>query len=343
MKTLLFAAVFAALAGGAMAQETNRQTLVLATPKADSDYYAEAYDAILEFHATYVELAAPHDDVVILTDQAGYDRLIERVPAENLIIAPQEDIWMRDLSPVEPNQPMQFRYAAAAQGGDQAEADEVQDVFNATMDEFGVRYRGTELILDGGNYVSDGVGRGAQVIVTERFQDDNDLTRFSARKALQEVTGAARVAIIPSDDPDGLAHADGMVMFTEPRRLFINDYRDDPDLRADLLAELEYAFPRASIVELPVGNPGADFDPRFASACGIYVNATVTENAVYLPVFGEDLDRSVIRIMEQHTRKTVVPIPSGDICYLGGSARCLVWQTAGRMADRLKGIAAEAE
>ncbi|MEM6666285.1 MAG: agmatine deiminase family protein, partial [Pseudomonadota bacterium] len=124
-------------------------------------------------------------------------------------------------------------------------------------------------------------------------------------------------------------------MFAEPGLIFVNDYRADPDLRADVMAELEYAFPQVNIVELPIGAPGSDFDPRFASACGIYVNATVTENAIYLPVFGTDLDGTVIRIIEQNTRKPVVPIPSAGVCAMGGSARCTVWQTAGQMARRV--------
>ncbi|MEM6666349.1 MAG: agmatine deiminase family protein, partial [Pseudomonadota bacterium] len=170
--------------GPVLAEDANRQTLVLATPKADDPYYADAYDRILRYQADYVALAAPHDDVVIFTDQAGYDILSETVPPENLVLAPLEDIWTRDVAPVEPNRPLQFRYAAAAQGGDQDDADFVQDVFNDTMADLGVRYRGSDLILDGGNYVSDGRVRGGHVIVTERFQEDNDVTRFEGRKLL---------------------------------------------------------------------------------------------------------------------------------------------------------------
>eukprot|EP00971_Amphidinium_carterae_P222277 4412057-Amphidinium_carterae.1 len=41
-----------------------------------------------------------------------------------------------------------------------------------------------------------------------------------------------------------------------------------------------------AIVDLPVEFDDAPIDPRYSSASGIYVNATVTSRAVYLPQYG---------------------------------------------------------
>jgi agmatine/peptidylarginine deiminase len=62
----------------------------------------------------------------------------------------------------------------------------------------------------------------------------------------------------------------------------------------------------------------------------------VTNNAVYVPQFGSPLDEEVLALIDENTAKAVVPVPSQDVCFMGGSARCLVWQTADENAAALR-------
>lgn len=320
------------LATAAMADDA-RQTLVLAAPRANDAYYAPHYDAILDFQAGYAAaiIEAGLDDIVVLVDDDAFDALADDLPAGVLIRGALDDIWARDLSPVLPARPYQFRYAAAAQDGDQRAADAAQQTFNAVLARLGISLAGSDLVLDGGNFVDDGKGR---AVVTDRFLEDNDLTEAEAIEILKEMVGLDQVTIVPADDPDGLAHADGMVMFSGDGALFVNRY--DGAFRDAVLHPLRRAFPDLDIVEVPTGAAGADFDDNYASSCGIYVNGTVTDRAIYLPVFGDRLDSEVLALIEANTEKAVIPIRSDGVCFMGGSARCTVWQTTGEIAATLR-------
>lgn len=335
-----FAAVFAAALTLSIASEPraeeDRALLVLAAPLAGDSYYAPVYDAVLAFQRAYAEAALPHDDVVILTDKAGWSYFTETLPESVLIEAPMLDIWARDYSPVAPRGPVHFRYAAVAQGGSQSDADAVQDAFAKTVAEFGIEPPTTGLILDGGNFVGDGAGK---AIVTDRFLDDNDLSETEGIAALKDVVGLDAVAIIPTDDPEGLAHADGMVMFADPNTIFMNAY-DEP-FRTDIRAILIDAFPGVRVLDMPVVWHDQPYDAHYGTSCGIYVNAVVTDNAIYVPQFGLPGDAKAVALLRSQTNKTVVPIESTGVCDMGGSARCTVWHAEGDFAAALRDAASD--
>lgn len=327
---ILAAALSLAIAAQPRA-EGERALLVLAAPKAGDAYYAPVRDAVLAFQRAYAEAALPHDDVVILTDAAGWAYFAETLPEDILIQAPMLDIWARDYSPVAPRGPIHFRYAAAAQGGSQGDADAVQDVFADSIAEFGIEPPATDLILDGGNFVGDGAGK---AIVTDRFLDDNGLTEAEGIAALKNVVGLDAVAIIPTDDPEGLGHADGMVMFADPDTIFLNAY-DEP-FRTDIRSILHEAFPGTRVLDMPVVWHDQPYDARYGTACGIYVNAVVTDTAIYVPQFGLPEDAQAVALLRAQTNKVVVPIESTGVCDMGGSARCTVWHAEGAIARALR-------
>ena len=303
------------------------ETLVLSAPNKSESYYAPKYKSILKFQADYAKAISKRDKVVILTDDAGYKYFSQHLPESMLLRKPVEDIWARDFSPVAHKSGVQFRLTSYA-GGGRANADAIQGSFNRAIGSAGVRPKRTDYILDGGNYV----GMGNKAIVTERFLEDNRLSMEKGKTVLKQLLGVSQVAIIPADDP-GLAHADGMVMFGDTNTLFVNEYRGN--LRKKVMAELTAAFPKVKIVELPVGPLGSSFDPRYTSACGIYVNSVVTSRAIYIPQFGSSLDKKVLDIVRQNTRKAVVPIAAKGVCSMGGSARCLVWQAMGSHGSKM--------
>lgn len=147
--------------------------------------------------------------------QLLFPKLLEKeLPQDILLEATMRDIWMRDFTTVNPNQPIQFRYAAAAQGGNQKDADWVQQGFVRFTDRLNIKYANTDLILDGGNVVNN---HRDKAIITDRFLEDNNLTKAEAKIKLKSLLGVDRIAIIPADDPEGVAHADGMVMFIDSR------------------------------------------------------------------------------------------------------------------------------
>ena len=309
----------------------NRMTLVMSAPRSDDSFYWRVYDQVLQYQLHYARKILKHDRLVIYTDRNGYEFFSKHLPEEVLINRPLEDIWLRDFATVAPKTPLLFRYSAAAHNGDQRVADEVQRQFSRLIRSQRLATDKARYLLDGGNIVADGAGK---IVVTDRFLKDNRISRERGIAVLKRELKATQIAIIESDDPDGLAHAGRMVMFTDANTLFVNANREP--LRSKVLRELRRAFPAVKLIEIPFRRDNRTRDPDFPSNCGRYVNATVTNKAVYLPQFGTNLDARVLSLVRRNTNKTVVPVSAKSACFIGVSPRRLTWRQIGRNAAYLQ-------
>ena len=319
----------------------NSELIILAAPRDENAYYAEVVDPIFDFHIAFANQILAHgDDVLILVDEASYDDYVEALGEEVILVAPQDDIWMRDFGLVNPESPLMFRYTAAGQGGGrggQRDADAVQETLAELLEEAGLTFHSSDLLNDGGNFVDDYAGR---AVVSRKFLRDNNLSEAEARLALREEAGIEAVAFIESDEQGGLEHADGVVAFIEPGVLVVNAYGDDPDYAAALRADLEAGLPGVQIHELVAPYDGSEiYDEKFGSACGLYTNMLVTPRRIYLPQFGIPQDVEAVASLEQWTDKQIVPVQSGMICAMGGGVRCMSMQLRGENAASLLALA----
>jgi len=157
-----------------------------------------------------------------------------------------------------------------------------------------------------------------------------------ARRKLRSAAGIRHVTFIEADEQGGLQHADGVVAFVDTNTLIINRYPGDPAYARALRADLERGLPGVMIHEVvtPYDDRGI-YDERFGSACGLYTNALVTPERVYLPQFGIPEDAIALRQVRAATKREVIPVPSGGICHMGGGVRCMSWQIRGENAARL--------
>ena len=302
-------------------QANDKHLIIIAAPslldtQGDPDY-AEVFDDIVAFDIAYANAVYGHDDVRLVVDEDTMPFYKGHVPDDVLVVDYLPHIWVRDYTTINPHRPIQFRYTAHSFEGDQRKADEMQRGFNAFTQAYGLNFPKTKYILDGGNIVDNYAGR---VITTTRFLVDNNLTKSQGVTVLKQLLVAREVAFLPPDD-DWLAHSDGMAMFAEENTLIVNRY-DEP-FRTEVLEELSSAFPGIKIIEIE-----AEWDDSApGSACGINVNATVTSNFIYMPHFGNHLSDVALKTIQRHTTKMVIPVPSNGVCKLGGSVRCLTWQT----------------
>ena len=124
-----------------------------------------------------------------------------------------------------------------------------------------------------------------------------------------------------------------MVLFADSNTVAITRYGGE--FQKTLEQELRNAFPDVRIVEVESTFDDNVFDPNFGSAKGIYVNATVTGKAIYLPVYGLETDGPALARIRASTSLDVIPIDAGKIGSLGGSVRCLSTQMKGENARRL--------
>ncbi len=304
--------------------------IVITAPPSDAIYYKDVYDKIIQYDIAFAKNVIGKDNIIVLGDEKALSVLEKELPQDILLKANMRDIWMRDFTTVNPFHPVQFRYSAAAQGGKQSDADWVQDGFINFTDEHGIKYQVSKLILDGGNLVDNYKDK---VIVTDRFLEDNKLSNDKAVQTLKKLLGASQVAVIPSDDSEGLAHADGMAMFLDNNTVALNKYEEP--FRSDVMNALNNAFPGVKVVEIETKFNDSVWDERFGSACGIYTNSIVTDKFIYLPQFGTKQDKKALTRIQENTSKKVVPIDASKVCYMGGSVRCLGWQVSGDNAKKL--------
>ena len=310
--------------------DPGRTLILLAAPAADDAYYRARRRDVLDFQVAYAKSILGRDNIVVFCDRPTGAEMAQELPADVLLIGPMRDIWMSDFTPVTPGRPVLFRYSAAAQAGKQLDADWVQAGFTRYAKSTGLEFRRVPYILDGGNLVDSGTDK---AIVTDRFLTDNGLNKAQAIALLRKALGVEQVAILPADPEDRLAHADGMATFIAKNEIAATRY-DEP-LRAAVLDELRAAFPGIEIVEIESPAGGEIHDPAFGSAHGIYVNATVTDRHIYLPMFGIPEDTQALEQIRAHTDREVVPVDARKVAPLGGSVRCLSGQMKGENARKL--------
>jgi agmatine/peptidylarginine deiminase len=197
------------------------------------------------------------------------------------------------------------------------------------------------LFNDGGNFVDDYAGN---VVISTKFLTVNDLSESEAREYLTEFDSISHVALFEADKQGRLEHADGVVSFIDHNTLMINQHPDDPDHAAKLKADLRRGLPDVIIHEIP--RPYDDstiYDERFGSACGLYTNALVTPERIYLPQFGIVEDQVVLVLVRSLTTKIVIPVSSEGVCFMGGRVRCMSWHVRGENAKRVLGMRAEVQ
>ena len=241
------------------------ELIVLASPQSEDTYYAKMVDDIFDFHINYAkQIIKNGDKVLILTDKYLYPDYVKAIGQNHVVIAPMQDIWMRDFSSANPDQPTLFRYTAAGQGGTkkaQAISDDVQSDFKLYSQKAGLKFIQTQLLNDGGNWVEDGFGN---VVISTKFLSDNRLSEKVAREKLIALTNAKHIAFIDADEQGGLEHADGVVSFVDQNTLVMNTYPEDPDYTKKLKADLIRGIPNIKIHEIITPYDGSQiYDKKF--------------------------------------------------------------------------------
>ena len=308
--------------------KNNKQLLILSPPSVHSPYYKQHFQAITNFYIHYVNQIINKDEVLILLDEDTYFYYKNKIPIEKVYITNHmDDIWMRDFTSVDLKKPIQFRYTESYLG--KKIARKTQKNFNQFLKKLELKLKKSKYFLDGGNFVD----YEDKVIISNRFIEDNLFQNpQKAKKYIKNKTNKKYISIIPYDD-EIMGHADGMVMFVESNKIFVNRYAEP--FRSKLLQILQDDFPKSiQIIEMDSKPETKRFD-NFYSACGIYVNSVVTNRYIYMPMFDLDLDEKNLKLVQKNTKKQVIPIQVKDICFMGGSVRCLTWQISGKLANRI--------
>lgn len=261
-------------------------------------------------------------------------------PRVELVLAPVDDIWIRDTGPSFVRNAAGSLAAISwnfnAWGG--KFQDHVHDRTLATRltRHLGFRQFVAPIVTEGGALHVDGDGT---AIVTESALDNPNRNAGRARadieSALREGLGVVKVLWLPGERHDSITdgHVDGLLTYIEPGRLLF-ETSDDPThpLHRLLLEQRRYLElatdargRRLELVSLTRPRIASDANPHF---CGIYVNCLILNGAVLVPAFGDGVrDEAAQRAFRaSFPGRDIVPLVVDAICAGGGGIHCVTQQ-----------------
>ncbi|MHC9533539.1 agmatine deiminase family protein [Dellaglioa sp. L3N] len=284
-----------------------------ALPLKSNHYYRPLYPELVQFSNQFANQAKGQDSVRTLTKDSKVSKRIN---------TDYDDIWLRDVAPVVTNKMVKFRYQPSYLP--KKDAKYLDKMFNRFLDKNKIETHSSKLIVDGGNVVWN---KKDSVVMTNRvFEDNNQLTKKEVIQMLKIQLEVKKVIIIPAEEEDPLAHADGMIKFISPKKMFISDFQKDTVFQAKVRKVILKEMPDAEFVELKSAyTEKGQYDKKIYSAKGLYINMLETANSIYVPQFGLKQDHEMLKFIRKNVDKPVIPVKVGDISTMGGALNCLTW------------------
>jgi len=297
---------------GANMDNVNAQTIYTSMPDQDDTYYQPFESNLRNFNTDLQDSATGKDKFVTLDIQK------EDFNTKNFYYP---DIWLRDVAPVITTKMVKFRYSPNYLK--KSDSKYLNNRFNKFL-KGKYHYSKSDLILDGGNLQWNGA---ETVILTKQvFTDNPELTKAEIISELQYQLNVKKVIFISKEPGDVLGHSDGMVKFMGKDKMFINDFSYEPGFLKKVEKQILEQEPNMKFIVLPSSYTSkGQFDKKIASAKGLYINMLETSQAIYFPIYHLKDDQRVMKLVQSHTDKKVIPINVSKISTLGGSVHCLTW------------------
>ena len=228
-----------------------------------------------------------------------------------------KDIWLRDFMPVKTRDGryVSFRYEPSyhEKGEDRTK----RTVYKRDLEsEVGIRVEYSDINLDGGIVVMS-PSKKAAIISDRVFSENPERERENLIVKLERLL-AAKVIIIPSLKSDMTGHADGMVRFVDETTVIGNrtPYKNGHEQKIKKLLK-RYGI---EVIDFPY------FDSKGISAVGTYLNFLETDDTIFFPIFGHEMDEEAISAARSIFSKVIVPVRCEDIAKEGGCLNCISWE-----------------
>ena len=226
-----------------------------------------------------------------------------------------KDIWLRDFMPVKTGDGryVSFRYEPSyLKDQPHLRTDYKRDL----EAEVGIKVEYSDINLDGGNVVMSPSKKTA--IISDRvFSENPEREREELLSDLERLL-VAKVIIILSLKSDMTGHADGMVRFVDETTVIGNKSGFKKGLEWNIKQELKKHG--ISVIDFPY------FESPKESAVGTYLNYLETDDTIFLPIFGHEMDGEAIAAAKSVFRKKIVPVRCEDIAKEGGCLNCISWE-----------------
>ena len=226
-------------------------------------------------------------------------------------------IWARDYMPVKTKSVkyVSFRYEPSyLDGSPELRTDFRRDIV-PNFDFKKLVY--SDINLDGGNVVFSPSKE--KVIISDRvFSENYGISEAELTAKLEKLLEAS-VLIIPSLKSDMTGHADGMVRLVGENTAIVNAPLSPYGFETKVKKSLQnYRF---NVIDFPY------LDSKGDSAVGCYLNFLETKQAIFLPVFGVDMDSEAVETAKNIFNKTIIPVNINEIAKDGGVLNCISWET----------------
>ena len=309
-------------------KNNEKSVIVMVAPSINEEYYQEVFSEIIEYDINTVNAIHGRDNIVLLVDEATKPLFEGQIPDDVIHVSDVADIWIRDFGTVDTITEVKFDYKPQYLTNDDSIwiDDSYRDWFAAKN----LSSKKSDLILDGGNLVFN--GKDKAVTTVRVFEDNPQYSESEIDSMLKDLLQVTEIAYLPEEEGDITGHSDGMVMWAESDKLLVNEYQEP--FRSQVLLELEESFSDIEIVEIPYVLHN-ELWRDWPSACGYYLNSLVTDDYIYVPIYGLEEDQQVLDLIQSQTSKQVVSIDASNVCFMGGSVRCLTWTTDGTNAETI--------
>jgi agmatine deiminase len=192
-------------------------------------------------------------------------------------------------------------------------------------------------ILEGGSIETDGTGT---ILTTSacllNANRNNTMRASDIELRLKEILGATRVlwldhGFLDGDDTDG--HIDTLARFCNENTICYVQCRDQDDIHFGTLKKMEQQLQELRTIEgkpyrlvpLPMVSPLYDEEGRRLPAT--YANFLIINQAVLLPLYGQDEDHEAVRIVEKtFPGREIIGINCLSLIKQYGSLHCITMQ-----------------
>ena len=196
---------------------------------------------------------------------------------------------------------------------------------------WGIPYKETSIVMDGGNVVLCG----DCVVMTDKVFTENkkDPSDEEFRKQLSDVFGGRRIVFIPwtppaTDDPqsneDVYGHADGFIKYAGGDRILMSAHRMEHADEASAIVKVltDNGFKVTEMDFSSVGEGGLNFDLNWA-----YINFLQVGRCIFMPSFCGAKENDIARryIQQAFPACSIIPIEMEEVAAEGGALHCLTW------------------
>ena len=200
------------------------------------------------------------------------------------------------------------------------------DVVPTTLGgEWGFPVSRPPLISEGGNLLSDGLGR---CVVSDEVLVRNNVSEISELADVYgSYFGCSDITVVPAIAGEGTGHVDMLATITGPGEIIVGAYTDGEDLEntqrldeaAALLAAHGFTVRR---IPMPTNQDG-----RYRS----YTNALALNGTVFVPVYMDDrrFEADALRVFRAaYPGRRIVPIDATDLIEWSGAVHCITLTVA---------------